>query len=148
MREEIQELKNQLTQLQVSKEQTKTSFVESLCALPFDRILYMVPFPRDIEVPKYDKYDGNGDPHDNIRKLYAHRMDFVQEDTYLMRLFPKKINGQVMEWFTKISPPLKYFDDLVQLCIQHYSYNIQHAITMLDLCNIKQKQGESFVTYL
>ena len=34
-----------LQELRLKLEPPKTSFVESICALPFDRILYMVPFP-------------------------------------------------------------------------------------------------------
>ena len=57
----------------------------------------MVPFPRDIEVPKYDKYDGNGDPHDHVHHFYALSRDFICEDTYLLRLFPISLRGQAME---------------------------------------------------
>ena len=83
LREEIQELRKQFTQLQASKEPPKTSFVDSICALPFDRSLYMQPFPKDIEVPKYDKYDGNGDPHDYARHLYALSMDLCMKTPFL-----------------------------------------------------------------
>ena len=62
LRDELQGTNQHLTQLAIEKEPPKVSFVEAICALPFDRSLYIVPFPRDIEVPKYDKYDGNGDP--------------------------------------------------------------------------------------
>ena len=41
LREEIQELRKQFTQLQASKEPPKTSFVDSICALAFDSSLYM-----------------------------------------------------------------------------------------------------------
>ena len=90
------------------------SFVESICALPFDRSLYMVPFPQDIEVPKYEKYDGNSDPYDHVRHLYTLSMDFIHEDTYLLWLFPRSLRGQALEWFTKLSPPLKTFDELAR----------------------------------
>lgn len=50
----------------MEKEKPKTSFIETICAFPFDRSLYMVPFPWDIEVPKYEKYDGNGDLHGHV----------------------------------------------------------------------------------
>ena len=53
----------------------------------------MLPFPKDIEVPKYDKYDGNGDPHDHVRHFYAISMDFMHEDTFLMHLFPRSLRG-------------------------------------------------------
>ena len=148
LKEKIQELRKQFAQLQASKEPPKTSFVDSICALPFDKSLYMQPFPKDIEVPKYDKYDGNGDPHDHVRHFYALSMDFMHEDTFLMRLFPRSLRGQAMEWFTKLSPPIKTFDELARRFIQQYSYNIQHPMTVLDLCNVKQRVGEPFTTYL
>lgn len=114
----MQKLKNKLTQLKVSKEKPKTYFVEYICALPFDRSLYMVPFPRDMEVPKYDKYDGNGDPRDHVRHFYALSMNFMHEDTYLMRLFSRSLRDQAMEWFTKYSRPLKSLYELTQWYIQ------------------------------
>ena len=108
----MQELRKQLAQLQTSKEPPKTSFIELICALPFYRNLYMPPFPKDIEVPKYDKYDGYGDPHDHVRYFYAISMDFMHEDSYLMHLFPRSLREQAMEWFTKLTPPLKYLTSL------------------------------------
>lgn len=96
----------------------------------------MMPFLRDIEIPKYDKYDVNGDPHDHVTQFYALSMDFMHDDTYLMRIFPRSLSGQAMQCFTKITPPLKSFDELVKRFIQQYSYNIQHPVTMFDLCNI------------
>ena len=74
----------------------------------------MLPFPKDIEVPKYEKQDGNGDPHDHVRHFYAISIDFMHEDSFLMCFFPRSIREKAMEWFTKLSPPLKTFDDLLQ----------------------------------
>ena len=65
-----------------------------------------------------------------------------------MRLFPRSLKGQAMECFTKITPPLKNFEELVQKFIQHFSYNVQKLVFMLDLYNLKQDQGELFVTFL
>ena len=65
-----------------------------------------------------------------------------------MRLFPKSLKGQAIEWLTKITPPLKNFEDLVQKFIQHFSYNVQKLVSMLDLFNLKQDQGEPFITLL
>lgn len=107
----------------------------------------MHPFPRDIKVPKYDKYDVNGDPHDHVRHFYALSMDFMHEDAFLMHLFHRILRGQAMEWFTKLSPPLKTFDELAQHFIQQYSY-IQHPVTVLDIFQIKKKLGEPFAIYL
>ena len=97
------------------------SFVDSICALPYDRSLYMVLFPRDIEVPKYNNYDGNGNPRDHVYHFYTLSMDFLHEDTYLLWLFPRILRGQFMEWFTKLTPLLKTFDELARCFTQHYS---------------------------
>ena len=75
-------------------------------------------------------------------------MDFIHEETYLSRLFPRSLRGQALEWFTKLTPPLKTFDKLARRFTQHYSYKIQQPITMIELATIKQHQGEPFVTYL
>ena len=101
-----------------------------------------------IPTPKYEKYDGNSDPNDHVQHFYALSMDFIHEDTYLLRLFPRSLRGQALEWFTKLTHPLKTFDELARRLTQHYSYNIQQPITMIDLAAMKQHQGEPFVTYL
>ena len=87
LREELQQTFQRLAQLAIDKEPTKVSFVDSICALPFDRSLYMVPFPRDIEVLTYDKYDQNGDPHDHVCHFYTLSIDFIHEDAYLLSFF-------------------------------------------------------------
>ena len=59
-------------------------------------------------------------------------MKFIHEDTYLLRLFPRSLSGQALEWFTKLTPTLKTFDELARRLTQHYSY-IQQPIAMIDL---------------
>lgn len=46
--------------MKMEKEKPKSSFIESICVLPFDKGLYMMHFPRDVEIPKYDKNNGMG----------------------------------------------------------------------------------------
>ena len=53
-----------------------------------------------------------------------------------------------MEWFSKLPPGIKSFNDLLDKFVTHYSYNINHEVTMLDLCNTHQKNGEPFLTFL
>ncbi len=104
-----------MSKLKKEQEKPKTSLtIESICALPFDKNLYMILFPRDVDIPKYDKYDGKKDPHNHIRQFYALSMDFMHDNTYLMQSFPRSLNGQAMEWFTKITLPLKSFVELVK----------------------------------
>lgn len=53
-----------------------------------------------------------------------------------------------MEWLSKITPPVQSFEELINLFITQYAYNIQHQITMIDLCKVAQKPGEPFTTFL
>ena len=102
----------------IAKKPPKVPFVDSICALPFETSLCMVPFSRAINVPKYNKYDGNGDPHGHVHHFYALIMEFIHEDTYLLRLFAKSFRGQAMDWFMKLTPPLKTFDNLATIFTQ------------------------------
>ena len=127
----------------------KSSFsLDSMFPNPFDKSVDMNDFPRKLEIPQYDKYDGNGDPNDHACQLYTMSFEFHHEDSYLMRLFPRSLKGQAMEWFTNIAPPIKMFKELIQRFVQHFAYNLSCSVSLLDLCHTKKNQGESFATFL
>ena len=53
-----------------------------------------------------------------------------------------------MEWFSKLPPGIRSFEELVNKFINQYSYNMQHEVMMKDLCNTKQRNGEAFTVFL
>jgi len=65
-----------------------------------------------------------------------------------MRLFPRSLGGQSTKWFAHLPPGIKKFHELMEKFVNHFSYNFEHEISMTDLCNTKQKNGESFVAFL
>lgn len=75
-------------------------------------------------------------------------MEFMHDQTYLMRLFPRSLGGQTMEWFASLPKGIKMFEELIQLFLQQYSYKIHHLVTMIELYNTRQKIGEPFLTFL
>ena len=92
----------------------KSSFsLDSICPNPFDKSVDMKDFPRKVEIPQYDKYDGSGDPNDHVCHFYTMSFEFHHEDSYFIRLFPRSLKGQVMEWFTNKTPSVKTFKELV-----------------------------------
>lgn len=127
---------------------TKQYSFKTICPFPFDRDLYMPPFPSRIDIPKFDKYDGNLDPQDHVREFNALCMEFMHKNTYLMRLFPRSLGGPALEWFSKLPNGIRSFEELIKLFLQQYSYNIHHPIIMIDLCNARQRTGEPFLTFL
>ena len=104
--------------------------LDALCPFPFDKNLDMPPFPRGVELPKYDKYFRTTDPQDHLREFGALSMEFMHNQTYLMHLFPRSLGGQAMEWFSHLPPGIKTFNEIANLFIQQYSHNIQHPFNI------------------
>lgn len=101
-----------------------------------------------MEILKFDKYNGKSDPQGHVREFCALCMEFMHEQTYLMHLFPRSLGGQAMEWFSSLPIGINFFEELIQLFLQKYSYSIRHPVTMIEFCNTKHKTGEPFLTFL
>jgi hypothetical protein len=144
--QQVQVLQCQLQDMQSGT--TKRYSLDDICPYPFDRTLNMIPFPHNCDFPNYDKYNGRSDPIDHLREFRTMSLEFTRNDTYLMRLFPQSLGGHCMEWFSKLPPSIQSFEELVNKFINQYSYNIQHEVTMKDLCNTKQRNGEAFTAFL
>jgi len=145
--QQIQVLQQQLSDIQ-TRASSKHYSLEDISPYPFDKGLIMIPFPSNFEVPKFDKYWGKGDPRDHIREFSAACLEVTHNETYLMQLFSRSLGKQAMEWFSHLPPDIQNFNELVDKFITRFSYNIEHEISMLDLCNTKQKGEESFASFL
>lgn len=100
---------------QVHSGRTQKQYVlEDICPYPFDRNIYMPPFPCTFETPKFDKYKGKGDPRDHVQEFFSGYLEVTYEDTYLMCLFPQHLGGSTMQWFSRLPGGIKTFEDLVQ----------------------------------
>ena len=119
--EVIKQLQRDMDNMKAPK---STFNLDSICPNPIDKSVVMIDFPKKVEFPTYDKYDGIGDPHDHVRQFYIMSFSFHHEDSYLMRLFPRSLKGQAMEWFTNLTPPVKTFKELVERFVQHFAYNL------------------------
>jgi len=90
----------------------KTFSLEHICAYPFDKSLHMTPFPPHFEIPQFDKYKGKGNPEDHLRAFFVACLDVADDDTYLLRLFPRSLVGQALQWFSHLPPRIKSFSEL------------------------------------
>ena len=115
---------------------------------PFDKSLYMPPFPRHYEAPRFEKYRGKCNPLDHIWEFYASCTELSDEPTYLMRLFPHSLGGPALEWYSKLPRIIKSWKELVEKFISHFSFNITNEVTLSDLCTTKKKLWELFMTFL
>lgn len=65
-----------------------------------------------------------------------------------MGFFPHSLTSHTMEWFSHLPSRIKSFDELTTKFVNHFPFNIEHDVTIMDLYKIKQSQGESFTSYL
>lgn len=126
----------------------KNYTMEDLRPYPCDRSLYMPPFPPHFETLKFDKYRGKGDPRDHIREFFTSCIEVANEETYLLRLFPKSLGGPALEWFSHLPPKINSWGELAELFISNFSHNIDNPISLMDLCNAKKKMSEPFTIFL
>ena len=72
LQKKMQTMQDQILQLMKDKDKPTTQFtLDSIYPFPFDKSLQMPPFPKGVELPKYDKYLGKSDPQDHLRKFGA-----------------------------------------------------------------------------
>lgn len=144
LRQQIQDLTQQVN----SGRSQKQSSLKDICPYPFDRHMIMPPFPCNFKTLKFDKYKGKGDPTDYVREFYTACLEVAYEETYLMHLFPQSLGGSAIQWFSHFPRRIRTFEDLFQKFITHHAHNIERDVSMVDLCNTKQKNGELFSTLL
>ena len=90
-------MQDQLEKIMHDKETpTKTYNLDAPCPFPFDKSIGMPPFPRGVELPKYEKYFGTTDPQDHLWEFGVFSMEFMHNHTYLMCLFPSSLGGPAM----------------------------------------------------
>lgn len=64
---QMQSLQQQIQDMQ--KGTTKRYSLQDICPYPFHPSVDMIPFPRNCEFPKYDKYNGKTDLIDHVREF-------------------------------------------------------------------------------
>ena len=78
----------------------------------------MPPFPRGVELTKYNKYFGTSGLQDCLRVFSTFSMEFIHNQTYLMHLFPWSLGGQTMEWVSRLLIGIKTFHEIANMFIQ------------------------------
>lgn len=64
-------------------------------------------------------------------------MEIAFDPTYLMRLFPRSLLEQALEWFTHLPPGIRTWNELAENFIAHFAYNIESDMILAKLCTTK-----------
>ncbi|XP_071928029.1 uncharacterized protein [Coffea arabica] len=115
---------------------------DDLCLFP------NVQLPEGFKTPKFNKYDGTGNPKTHLR-LFANKLGKPVDDENLpLRLFPESLEGDALDWYSNLKPEeVKTWLDLSNAFIRQYEYNCELAPTRTTLEGTKRKPSEDHKTY-
>lgn len=63
----------------------------------------MVPFLQHFEIPKLDKYKGQGEFHNHIKEFFMALQEVSYSDNYLLHLFSHSLGGQTQYWLIHLA---------------------------------------------
>ncbi|XP_075076035.1 uncharacterized protein LOC142162890 [Nicotiana tabacum] len=107
-----------------------------------------VQLPVRFKIPKFDLYDGHGDPVVHLRGFCSKIRGSGGKNELLMAYFSQSLSGPALEWYTCQDNNRWYtWDDLAQAFARHFQYNVEIVPDRLSLTKIEKKPSESFREY-
>lgn len=105
--------------------------------------------PQGIEVPRFEKYGGKGDPSNHVTAYIALCSDFILEDKLLAKLFPRYLKDTALEWFSLLPNNwIHSFKDLVEAFINYFQVKMTPKMTLANLMRCKQKEEEKITDFI
>ncbi|XP_070002079.1 uncharacterized protein [Nicotiana sylvestris] len=99
-------------------------------------------------MPKFDLYDGHGDPVAVLRGYCTKMRGAGRKDKLLMMYFSQSLSGAALEWYTRQDVSKWYaWDDMAQVFARHFQYNIKIVPDRMCLTKIEKKPNKSFRKY-
>ncbi|XP_075089823.1 uncharacterized protein LOC142171362 [Nicotiana tabacum] len=107
-----------------------------------------VRLPLGFKTPKFEKYDGHGDPIAHLKR-YCNQLRGVEgKEELVMAYFGESLTGVASEWFMdQETSHWHVWDDMAQAFVKQFQYNIDIAPDRNSLSNLKNKPTESFREY-
>ena len=105
--------------------------------------------PQGIEMSRFEKYGGKGDPINHVNAYIALCSEFVLHDKLLAKKFPRTLKDTRLEWFSKFpNHSICSFNELVDAFISHFQVHMTPKNTMVDLMRCKQNIDEKVADFI
>ena len=141
MTQRVKSLEQRLKNMQGLAGQKSVAF-KDLCMFPD------VHLPPGFKTPKFEKYDGHGDPIAHLKRYCNQLRGAGRNEELLMAYFGESLTGGASEWFMDQDTSRWYvWDDMAQAFVKQFQYNIDIAPDRISLSNLKKKPSESFREY-
>ncbi|XP_070014017.1 uncharacterized protein [Nicotiana sylvestris] len=103
-----------------------------------------VQLPAGFNMPKFDLYNGHGDPVAYLRGFCSKMIGAGGKDKLLMVYFSQSLIGAALEWYTHQDASRWYtWDDLAQAFARHFQYNIDIVLDHLSLTKVEKKPNKA-----
>ncbi|KAL3332290.1 hypothetical protein AABB24_032732 [Solanum stoloniferum] len=112
---------------------------EELCAFP------EVELPPGYEIPKFEKFDGSGNPFFHLRVYCEKLIGVGKNEGIRIKLFNQSLSGKALEWYSK-QDTTKWlsWDDMANSFVDHYKFHVEIALDRILITKLKKKSIESF----
>ncbi|XP_070020721.1 uncharacterized protein [Nicotiana sylvestris] len=141
MAKRMRSLEQNLKNMQGLSGQKSVSYVD-LCMFPH------VHLPVGFKTPKFEKYDGHGDPISHLKKYCNQLRGAGGKEELLMAYFGESLVGVASEWYMDQDISRWHiWDDLARDFVRQFQYNFDIAPDRNALSNLKKKPSESFREY-
>ncbi|XP_049399803.1 uncharacterized protein LOC125863871 [Solanum stenotomum] len=120
----------------------KSFSFNDLCMFPH------VHIPIGFKTPKFEKYDGHGDPVAHLKRYCNQLRGNGSKEELLMAYFGESLMEITAEWFI-YQDTYKWptWDDLARCFVQQFQYNIDIVPDRTSLANMRKKTIENFREY-
>ncbi|XP_070017663.1 uncharacterized protein [Nicotiana sylvestris] len=137
----MRSMKQSLKSIQGLSGQKSVCYAD-LCMFPH------VHLPLGFKTPKFEKYDGYGDPIAHLKRNCNQLRGAGGKEELLMTYFRESLIGIASEWYMDQAMSCWYiWDDLARDFVRQFQYNIDIALDRNSLTNLKKKSSESFREY-
>ncbi|XP_070004589.1 uncharacterized protein [Nicotiana sylvestris] len=107
-----------------------------------------VHFPAGFKMPKFEKYNGHGDPVAHLKRYCNQLRGAGGKKELLMAYFAESLTGIASEWYTDQEiTHWHVWDDMARDFACQFHYNVDIAPDRNVLSNLKKKTAESFREY-
>ncbi|XP_070016033.1 uncharacterized protein [Nicotiana sylvestris] len=141
MARRMRSLEQSLKNMQGLSGQKSVSYTD-LCMFPH------VHMSVGFKTPKFEKYDGHGDPIAHLKKYCNQLHGAGGKEELLMAYFGESLVGIASEWYmVQDISRWHIWDDLAKDFVRQFQYNIDIAPDRNYLSNLKKKPSENFREY-
>ncbi|XP_033514923.2 uncharacterized protein [Nicotiana tomentosiformis] len=115
---------------------------EDLCIQPD------VELPEGYKPPKFEMFDGTGDPKVHLRTYCDKLVRVGKDERILMKLFMRSLTGDAISWYISQNP--KKWINWVSMAsdfMDRFRFNTENAPDVFYIQNLKKKLTETFREY-